>query len=105
MEIILKGDVMSQSSQFPDFQGKILRSANKFIVFGWIFAIISLFFFPAFFGLLGIVMGIIANKRGHRGGTTVIVATMLMMAIGILAGTILSSFLKMFLGVFLISNL
>lgn len=95
---------MNHISQFPDFQGRVLKSAKKFIIFGYIFAVISIFFFPIFFGLLGVTMGIIANKKGHHGGKSVIAVSILMMVIGMLIGAILSSFLKMFLGVFLISN-
>ena len=96
---------MSHVTQFPDFQGKVIRSARWYIALGWIFAITSLFFLPMLFGILGIIMGIIANKKGHRAGTIVIVANILMMAIGVLTGAILSTFLKMFLGVFFILNI
>ncbi len=98
------GDFMGRVRQFPDFQGKSIRSARWYIGLGWIFAILSMFVIPILFGVLGTVMGIIASKKGHKGGITVIVASILMMVIGILAGTILNTFLKIFLGVFLISN-
>lgn len=104
MEIIFKGDIMGHVTQFPDFQGKVIRSARWYIGIGWIFAITALFFLPLLFGILGIIMGVIANRKGHRGGTIVIVANILMMVIGVLTGAILSTFLKMFLSVFFILN-
>lgn len=95
---------MARITQFPDFQGKAAKNARWFIALGWIFAVVSLFFLPVVFGVLGVVMGIAANKKGHGGGITLIAASILMMVIGILAGAVLNTFLRMFLGVFLISN-
>lgn len=95
---------MGQVKQFPDFQGKSIGNARALIILGWVFAVISLFFVPLLFGILGVIMGIIASKRGVRSGKAVIIANIFTMLIGTLAGTILNTFLRMFLGVFLITN-
>ena len=95
---------MGKIRQFPDFKSKAIKGANLFITLGWLFAIIALFFLPPLFGVLGIIMGIIANKKGHRGGIAIIAASILMYAVGNFTWSILSIFLRMFLGVFLLSN-
>ncbi|TYQ16850.1 UNVERIFIED_CONTAM: hypothetical protein Cloal_3425 [Acetivibrio alkalicellulosi] len=61
------------------------------IIIGWISAIMSLFMYPFIFGFLGVVMGIMATKSGSRAGLSVIVASIILMATGLIfSGAILN---------------
>lgn len=69
----------------------ISRSSGLFISIGWISAIISLFGYPFIFGVVGVVMGILATKQGSKAGLSLIVGSIVFMGIGLIfSGTILN---------------
>lgn len=53
---------------------------------GYIAAVLSLVLYPFIFGVAGILLGIIASKNGSRSGLSLIVASVALMAAGMLFG-------------------
>lgn len=70
-----------------------------FLVIGWISAIISLVRYPFIFGVLGVVMGILATKRGSRVGLGLIMTSIIFMAIGLIFGGVFFNYLRRYLGI------
>lgn len=69
----------------------VTRGSGLFISIGWIAAIISLFGYPFIFGVVGVIMGILATKRGSRAGLMLIVGSIVLMGFGLIfSGTILN---------------
>ncbi|NLI57401.1 MAG: hypothetical protein GX387_02630 [Clostridium sp.] len=54
------------------------------VTIGLIFALISLFGYSFIFGVIGVIMGILATKNGSKTGLTVIITNMILMAIGLI---------------------
>lgn len=54
------------------------------VTIGWIFALISLWGYSFIFGVIGVVMGILATKNGSRAGLAVIIGNMVLMGIGLM---------------------
>lgn len=70
-----------------------------FLVIGWISAVISLVRFPFVFGVLGVVMGILATKKGSRAGLGLIMSSIILMAIGLIFGGVFFNYLTHYLGI------
>lgn len=66
---------------------------------GWIFAILSLFKYPFVFGVMGVVMGIIATKGQSRIGLPVIVASIILMGIGLIFSGVIMNYTSHYLGI------
>lgn len=83
--------------------GSISRSAGKagglYLVLGWIAAIASLIRYPFIFGVIAVVMGILVSKSGRRGGMYLIVASIILMAVGLIFSGVLYNYLKHALGI------
>lgn len=75
------------------------RGNMLFLVIGWISAIISLVRYPFIFGPLGVVMGILATKRGSRVGLGLIMTSIILMAIGLIFGGVFFNYLSHYLGI------
>lgn len=69
------------------------------IAAGWIAAIVSLFIYPFIFGVLGVALGVLATKGGSRSGLPVIVASIVLMGLGLIFGPVLLNYLRLFLNV------
>ncbi len=64
------------------------------IIAGWILAIASLVAYPFIFGVLGVVMGIVASKKGSRAGLGLIVGSIILMAAGLMFSGVIMNNLK-----------
>ena len=82
--------------------GSISRSRTKgigiYLVVGWISAIVSLVKYPFIFGVIGVIMGILVSKNGNRSGMPLIVASIIMMAVGLIFSGVILNYLKHILG-------
>jgi hypothetical protein len=76
----------------------ILRSSGLFVSIGWIAAIISLFGYPFIFGVVGVIMGILATKQGSKAGLAVIVGSIVLMGIGLIFSGTIMNYTKHYLG-------
>lgn len=70
-----------------------------FAVLGWISAILSLFLYPFVFGVLGVILGIFATKGGSKAGLPVIVASIILMAIGLIFSGVIMNYTRHYLGI------
>ncbi|MDO8685449.1 MAG: hypothetical protein Q7J78_02130 [Clostridiales bacterium] len=68
------------------------------IAIGFIMALLSLFAYPLIFGIIGIMLGIIAAKRGKKAGLFVVVANMILMGTGIFFSGVILNNLRHVLG-------
>jgi len=75
------------------------RSNIVLITVGWISAVLSLFMYPFIFGVLGVVMGILASKQGSRAGLPLIVASMVLMGVGLFYSGVILNYMRLFLGI------
>lgn len=67
-------------------------SPTAFIIFGFLFAFIALFFYPPVFGSLGIWFGTIVKKRGKDGlGLTLIILNAATMVVGMIIGVLVNT--------------
>ena len=61
-------------------------STTAFVVFGFIFAVIALFFFPPLFGGLGIWFGVKVKTEQESTGTVIVIVNIICMVFGIIFG-------------------
>jgi hypothetical protein len=65
-------------------QQNISIQRGLMLIGGWISAVLSLFIYPFVFGMLGVVLGILATKNNKsRIGVYLIVSAILLMGIGL----------------------
>jgi len=69
------------------------KSNTLLLILGWISVVISLIRLPFLFGVFGVVMGILATKNGSRAGLSLIVASILLMTVGMIFGGVFYNFL------------
>ncbi len=63
-----------------------------FLFMGWLSAILSLFFYPFVFGMVGVISGILATKNNKsRLGVYLVVASIVLMGLGLAFSTRLLS--------------
>ncbi len=74
------------------------KSSTLLLVLGWIAAIASLVRYPFIFGVIGVVMGILATKNGSKAGLPLIMASMALMAAGLIFNAVIFNYLRHFLG-------
>ncbi|NJD02401.1 MAG: hypothetical protein FIA99_07365 [Ruminiclostridium sp.] len=74
------------------------KSSTFLLVLGWIAAVASLVRYPFIFGVFGVIMGIIATKNESRAGLPLIMASMALMAIGLIFNAVIFNYLTHFLG-------
>ena len=67
------------------------------LIIGWISAIVSLIAYPFIFGVIGVIMGIIVTKSGSRAGLPLIVASILLMGIGLMFWRTFLNYITQFL--------
>lgn len=75
------------------------RGSMLFLIIGWISAIISLARFPFIFGVLGVIMGILASRRGSRAGVGLIMVSIILMSVGLIFNGVIFNYLRHFLGI------
>lgn len=74
------------------------RGAGFLVTIGWISAILSLFAYPFIFGVLGVVMGILATKKGSRAGLALIISSIILMGIGLIFSGVIMNYTRHYLG-------
>lgn len=74
------------------------KSSAFLLVLGWISAVASLVRLPFIFGVIGVIMGIIATKNGSKAGLPLIMASMAFMAAGLIFNAVIFNYLRHFLG-------
>jgi hypothetical protein len=67
-------------------------------IIGWVCAILSLFFYPFIFGLVGVITGVLTTKSGSRPGLALIVTSIILMSIGLIYSDIILNYARHFLG-------
>jgi hypothetical protein len=75
------------------------KSNVLFITIGWIAAVLSLFFYPFIFGVVGVIMGILASKGGSRAGVPLIAASIILMGIGLIFSGVILNYTRHLLGI------
>lgn len=73
------------------------KASVLLIILGWICAVVSLVYLPFVFGVIGVIMGILASKEGSKAGVSVIAGNIVLMAIGLMfSGVILNNLRHIF---------
>lgn len=62
----------------------ITVSTIVLVITGWILALVSLWGYSFIFGVIGVIMGILATKNGSKAGLSVIIANMIFMGTGLM---------------------
>lgn len=75
------------------------KSSGLLIVLGFICAIASLFIYPFIFGVVGVILGILATKNGGRAGLSVVVLSIILMAVGLIYGGVIRNYVTHYLGI------
>jgi hypothetical protein len=84
----------NSSTGKPAAAGKILL-----LLIGWLTAALSLIRYPYFFGVIAVIMGIMASKNGSRAGLMLILASILFIATGLIFNEIFFDCLKKVIGI------
>lgn len=83
--------------------GSISKSSGLanglYLAVGWVAAVVSLVRYPFVFGVIGVIMGIIVSKNGRKAGMPLIVASILLMAVGLIFSNVFYNYLKHALGI------
>lgn len=79
-------------------EASVRKSSGMLLTAGWICAIVSIFYYPFIFGVIGVVCGILATKRGSRGGLALIVVSLITITAGLLFSGVLRNYLTHYLG-------
>jgi hypothetical protein len=78
----------------------IQKGGTWTLIIGWISAIASLFIYPFIFGPLGVVFGILTAKgRKSSAGLPLIVASIILMGIGLIFSRVILNYTRHFLGI------
>ncbi len=75
------------------------KSSIALLAIGWISAVISLFAYPFIFGVVGVIMGILATKNGSRAGLPLIVSSIILMGIGLMFSGVIMNYTRHYLGI------
>lgn len=82
-----------------DTRVKSAKGTGFLVTIGIISAIASLFAYPFIFGVVGVIMGILATKGGSRAGLFVIVASLILMGIGLIFSGVIMNYTRHYLGI------
>lgn len=69
--------------------GIYTKETVLYIALGWICAFLSLLILPYVFGVIGVIMGILAAKNGSRLGLPIIMASIVLMGIGLMFNNVI----------------
>ncbi|MCX7920773.1 MAG: hypothetical protein N3B21_01930 [Clostridia bacterium] len=83
---------------FRNGQMTATRGSGLFLAIGWIAAILSLFMYPFIFGVVGVIMGILATKNNNRAGLALIVTSIVFMGIGLIFSGVIMNYTRHYLG-------
>lgn len=76
------------------------KSSIIFVLIGWISALLSVLAYPFIFGVIGVIMGILASKNQSRAGLPIIVTSILLMGIGLIFSNPIAKYTMKLLGLF-----
>ncbi len=77
---------MDNVQEIPNQSESIKRALYLFM--GWLSAILSLFFYPFVFGMVGVISGILATKNNKsRIGVYLVVTSIVLMGLGLAFST------------------
>ncbi len=94
------GDFMDPKNYYGRSTEAVARKSSAWtLVLGWISAVVSLFIYPFVFGLLGVVFGILSTKNKSKGGLPLIVASIILMGIGLIFSRVILNNTRHFLGI------
>ena len=82
-----------------DIKSRTARGTGFLVVIGVISAIASLFAYPFIFGVVGVIMGILSTKNGSRAGLFVIVASIILMGIGLIFSGVIMNYARHYMGI------
>lgn len=88
-------------SEINNAQGSHVQTTKGnvwFLILGWIFAVLSLFIYPFVFGVAGVILGILATKGGSKAGLPVIIASIILMGIGLIFSGVILNYTRHYLG-------
>ncbi|HHV95308.1 MAG TPA: hypothetical protein GXX37_02345 [Clostridiaceae bacterium] len=68
--------------------------SGLYLAIGWIAAIMSLAAYPFVFGVVGIIMGVLASKNQSKGGLPLIFGSIILMGIGLMFGHIIMDYIR-----------
>ena len=89
---------MKYTKQGPNLDRAAHGQGKKYIFLGWSFAVISIFFIPLLFGTLGVIMGILANRKGKK-GDIIITFSVIFALMGLALSTLIMRFFRTYLEV------
>jgi hypothetical protein len=90
---------MSRINNSGNNQAVVTRYNVLIISIGWICAILSLAFVPFIFGPAGVMMGIISTKDQNRAGLSLIVASIILMGIGLIFSGVIRNYMMHYFGI------
>ncbi len=90
---------MNESGSTGGRPAEKVRYGALLVVIGWVCALLSLLRVPFIFGVVGVIMGILAAKGGSRAGLSVIVANIIFMAVGLVFSDVIWNYFSRFLGI------
>ena len=70
--------------------------SGLYLIIGWIAAILSLIAYPFLFGVIGIIMGILASKNRSKGGLPLIFGSIVLMGVGLMSGHIIMNYIRQY---------
>ena len=88
-------DEINQNGSISKSKG---RTNGFCLVIGWIAAVIFVVRYPFIFGVVGVIMGIVVSKNGSRAGLPLIVASIVLMAAGLIFSDVIYNYLVRALG-------
>ncbi len=82
----MKGDFMKEAYGSQKTRIAVRGRSIMLMVLGWVSAVLSVFVYPFIFGFLGVVSGILASKYQSKAGLPLVVASIALMAVGLMFG-------------------
>lgn len=90
---------MDEINKMSEKHSESSGSRVLLLTIGWISALLTLFIYPFIFGVIGVIMGILASKNGSRSGVPLIVASIILMGIGLIFSGVIMNYTRHYLGV------
>jgi len=90
---------MNEENRSNGNEVALKKNNSVLLVIGWISAILSLFIYPFIFGVVGIIAGVLSTKGGSRAGLSLIVASIILMGIGMIFGGVILNYTRHILGI------
>lgn len=89
---------MDEINKMRGTHSRAAKSSMLLLIIGWISAVLSLFIYPFIFGVVGVIMGILSSKNGSRTSVPLIVASIVLMGIGLIFSGVIMNYTRHYLG-------